>query len=522
MNTTKTEFARKRLAAAFIAPSRRNIWFGWLLLSAAVFLIQLNTLEIDPLINQNDVQIVDYGRTALNPSSDWSLTWGVRADAPLLAFSYLTPVMQELAYRITQPSDLGPRWLALLGAVFAATCALGWLMARNTPPLVALALASMFLVDPVFSYLYRGGRVDGWLFASAMGSCWLVRRATVRGRRGDPIGLPMFGAGVLFALTPFLWPSAPLLAPLVLAECFYFARSLKAHSDLGIGHGWGRSALHFSLGGLVALAGLLVPILWHLATYVESTKVILEVEHLHAANQLSIVDMFLVYDPLFFILMLTAIVVRRESWLLLGFGLALLLIYQTQVYLPRIIYFLPYFMAFIGFACSGVKTGRSGRAKQLTLNTLLILSLGWNVAQVLVIKPIVAASLMPANSPEPLTSGLSDAVGAGPWRVMLEAWPAYYAGRSLGWKMYLAGDLLSDEEYSHFISTMDFVLTREHSWFGLSDRRLKAAGFELKTVLRFSKPDAPAAGWWADLLSLPPTGYKPIKIYKKSPSAPDR
>ena len=160
--------------------SIRSISVGWFVLCMIVCCIHLMTLELDPLTYQDEVQIVDYGRVILNPSTDWALTWYVQGDHPVIPFSYLGKLIQEAAFNLTATSGLGPRYLAMFGGVLAATCALGWLIVRNTPPIFALVLGFAFLIDPIFSDIYRGGRIDGWAIAASLGACWLLRLAASR------------------------------------------------------------------------------------------------------------------------------------------------------------------------------------------------------------------------------------------------------------------------------------------------------------------------------------------------------
>jgi hypothetical protein len=478
--------------------------------------IHLITLEIDPLTYQDEVQIVDYGRVMLAPSSsDWALTWDVQEASPILPFSYPGAVMQEIAFRATAPSGLGPRYLTMIAAVIAATCALGWLMARNTPPIISLILAFVFLVDPIFSEIYRGGRIDGWAIAACLGSCWLLRVAMIRGGQGNSIKVQTFTAGALLVLSFFLWPSAAILVPLVLLECYRLARLLNQLQTKASENSWIETAFYFAVGGLIALMVLFIPIAWNMKVFLSSAKAIFELQRFGAVIQHSIIDLFLVYDPVLFVTTLVAFAVRREAGMLIAFAFALLLVYQTAIYLPRVLYFAPYFMAMIAYSCSNPLDGGGYRYAKLSLKVLLVLLVSWNVSQVLVINPAIAEAQRPANTPQQFLPALKEVIGPGPYRVLLTEFPEYYAGRALGWHMYLSNSPVPGKEYTEFLSTMDYIILREKPKTSATSGKLEAAGFKLKSTIHFASPKRSVTGWWSFKLSVPQSVYPAINIYQK-------
>ena len=477
--------------------------------------IHLITLEIDPLTYQDEVQIVDYGRVILNPSSDWALTWYVQGDHPVIPFSYLGKLMQEVAFRITAPSGLGPRYLAMIGAVLAATCALGWLIVRNTPPIIALVLAFVFLVDPIFSDIYRGGRIDGWAIAACLGSCWLLRVAHTRAVAGRPLIAQAFAAGALLSVSLFLWSSAAMLVPLVLLEFYYLARSISQSQTSACESSWIKAAFYFVIGGGIALVILFIPIVLNLNVYLSSARSIFELQKFSAVIQHSIIDLFMVYDPFLFFAAVVAFAIRREAGMLIAFFFALMLAYQTAIYLARVLYFVPYLLAIIGFTCSNLLNGSYHRYVNFSLQSLLVLLVGWNVSQVLVIRTAIAEAQRPANEPQQLLSALKEAIGPGSYRVLLLEWQAYYAARALGWNMYISSNRLSGEEYIKFMSTMDYVILRDKPMTRATSARLEPAGFELKSSISFASPKKSEIGWWRFKLNVPQRTYPTINIYHK-------
>jgi hypothetical protein len=495
--------------------SSRRIWTSWLFICLTVCSIHLVTLEINPLISQDEVQILDYGRVLLNQSSDWALTWYVQGDHPILPFNYPGAVMQEAAYLVTAPSVLGPRYFALIGAVLAATCALGWLMARNTPPIMSLVLAFVFLVDPIFSEIYRGGRIDGWAIAACLGACWLLRVSLIHAEVGRTIKVQVLAAGALLAIAFFLWPSAAVLAPLVILELFYLARVLNRLQLNTSKSSWIKSVFYFSSGGLIALMFMLLPIAWNMEVYLSSAIASFELQKFIAIIQHPIVDLFLVYDPFLFITVLVAFAIRREVGVLVAFIFALLLVYQTAIYLPRVLYLIPYFIVMIGYSWSKPLEGGYHRYSKIFLQVILVLLVSWNSAQVLVIRPKIAEAQRPANEPQQFMPALEEAIGYGAYRVLLKEWQAYYAGRALGWKMYLSSNPIADEEYIQFLSTMDYIILREKPKTRATSGKLDVAGFELQTTIRFESPVKSETGWWGMKLTVPQKVYPTIKVYQK-------
>ena len=100
--------------------------------------VHLITIRISPVIWQDEVQIVDYGRVFLEPGTPWSVSFTPEG-GPLGRVSYIGSLGQELAYRATGRSMAGPRVLSFLGALLAAYAAFRWLSLRNGLPVAALS-----------------------------------------------------------------------------------------------------------------------------------------------------------------------------------------------------------------------------------------------------------------------------------------------------------------------------------------------------------------------------------------------
>src|SRR5688572_18491007 len=96
----------------------------WLLILFLAFLLQSLTISYLPSIGQDEVQITDYGRLSVYPSSNWSMTWMIGDEKPLLLWSYLGPLISEVAFHIGGPSGTSTRIASLIGGLAAASMAL--------------------------------------------------------------------------------------------------------------------------------------------------------------------------------------------------------------------------------------------------------------------------------------------------------------------------------------------------------------------------------------------------------------
>ena len=138
----------------------------------------------------------------------------------------------------------------------------------------------------------------------------------------------------------------------------------------------------------------------------------------------------------------------------------------------------------------------------------------FNTYQVLLKRPAIAVSQHPANDPQQLLAAMEDVIGTGPYRVLLEEWQFYYAGRDLGWHMFLHSNPVDEQQYIEFLSSMDYVIMRaEQGWYGVHDK-LEPAGFEFSSALSFA---APASSRMLGLdVNVPQVFYPTIHIYEKA------
>ena len=497
-----------------------QVWIFWLTAGVLIVAIQLATLKLYPVILQDGVQILDFGRVFLDPSTTWSTGWLVHESRPMLPVSYLGGAIQELAYAATAPSIMGVRVLSVISALLASACALGWLMARGTPRLPAFILSMAFLLDPIFNVSYREGRVDGWAFAACFAVCWMLRTALNRAERGSEIRWLVFLAGVLLAASPFFWISAGFLLPLMVLEFFclllFYWRFRKENGWAGL-----RSVIFwFTAGGVISAAVLLLPIMIQWEHYAVSLEVSIALQKTAAVIQRSLIDMFLLYDPLIIVAALVSLLARREWGVIIALTVALAMMYQTMVYPQRIMYLLPYFAAIAGGACAILSLNRSMVRRRIIVYGALAFLLAWNMSITLVKRPVIALHQKQARSPENIQAALADAIGPGPYRVLLEEWDPYFAARGLGWKIYkpFGRFVQASPDYRQLLESMDYVILRkEFLWMKVDLDLLEASGFELHSQVTFPQPASSEISWGPFSFRGSETIYEDLSIYHKAP-----
>jgi hypothetical protein len=130
------------------------VWTAWMLLVLAIHAL---TLSISPPVWQDEVQIIDFGRTAIDPGTDWSISWNTVTDSAVIHPLYLGGLIQNVAFSLSNYNILFPRLLSALGAIVASTSCLLFLLSLGHDRLRSGVLSSIFLLDPIFVAGYRGG-----------------------------------------------------------------------------------------------------------------------------------------------------------------------------------------------------------------------------------------------------------------------------------------------------------------------------------------------------------------------------
>lgn len=519
---TSMPLSGKKPGSSPVTPGR-SLWLFWVASCLLILAVHSLTLTIDRQVNQDEVQILDLGRTVLNPSTDWALSWDENHSIAVLPIAYLGPVVQELTYQISAPSIVGPRLVAVFAALFAATALLGWLLARGVVPWFAVLLALAFLLDPMFADTYRQGRIDGWAIAAALFACWQLVRARHNVLASRPWKIHLILAAVAFTLSPFLWPSAPILAPLVALELWTLCRAAFLYQGSRNWRLAGDLCLYFCATCCLALLLLLIPIATHWEAYwlgIQSTATVQAAAAI--ATQIPVLQLFAVYDPLILIAGLLALVMRRDWGLLLAFLIAVAMIHLTMIYQARVIYLLPYIHLAIAIASKSNASSHLLNRFLPVMHTLVAACFVWGVVSVLVLRPIHAFLQGPANDLKVVNSAFERVIGAGPKNVLVEEWSAYYAGRDLNWKIYFSLAPLDYPDYVEFIQKMDYAIVRESPIIYFKTNAVaRKLEFEEAAVVHFPEGKPLRIPVGVTSFVLPASQYPSVRIYR-NPDLKDR
>src|SRR5438045_3633725 len=133
MMSLKVIASRSFLQPVRVAETRtwdsRLFWGKWLLIMVLVTMLFSLTLTVAPFVHMDELVIVDLGRIMLHPQTDWSIAWIAERNQPAFFIFYLGPVLQEISYQLL--GQYGPRIIALLGALLAATIVVKWLLVKG-------------------------------------------------------------------------------------------------------------------------------------------------------------------------------------------------------------------------------------------------------------------------------------------------------------------------------------------------------------------------------------------------------
>ena len=446
--------------------SPRHAWSLWLAILFITVAVHSLTLTISPTIWQDEVEIVDYGRTALWGSDQgWSVNWSVKG-RPVLAFNYLGCVLQELACRLTAMTEVGPRLASVLGAIFAGTAMLGWFLKRGVKPIAALASASLLLLDPVFAQSYRGARVDCWVFGFIFLTCWLIWLAmAVEGRSGRlRLNLFLVAAGVCLALAGLCWPSAILLVPLVMHEFFsaFRVRFTRKHMVLLL-----YPLLTLAGSAFVTLLLFLAPVCNSIMAALQDLNNVVSITSGHASvlSGMQAVAESYRLSPWLLLLGLVSFVIPANRLLGVAFVLALLGVIATHPYIHRALYLLPYLL--LGFSGIIALLMIHGHSRPVFLKAslaALAILLVWSSALTLGMRTWNALRQREFRSPDRLMEVAQSSIGKQAVSVYTHPSEFYYVGRRLGWRQFnfIDADVARNPGIlANILPQMQYVILRE-------------------------------------------------------------
>ncbi len=464
--------------------SIRRLWVYWLVILTTVFLIHMLTLTISPPW-ADEAQIIEHGRLLpFDPHSTWSSNWWSTANRPILFWSYLGPALQEMTYKLKMPLPYGPRLASLFGAMIAATASIGWLLAIKTYRPISLILGLVFLLDYIFVQSYRSARVDCWALAFCFGACWALRYAMSQMQEGRAFRFAVAMGACMAATAFFVWPSAVLTYPLILAELLVLLR--EEYSMRQSGASILRSVLAFVISGLAMTALLLIPI-WHLHKIVFN-----DIGPILRASQppynlslqiISLLDSFK-FSQLLPFSALIGFIWRRSSLMAWMAILVFVYILSTRLYVDRLIYLLPYAIGLIGGAYQiPFMFNANAKTRRLITHVGLSLLIVGSISMSMIIRPAIALSQRDERDPNILFNMGRQSIGDGPYRVYLGAWEFYFVGRGLGWHMFNEYVDQSRNDHLTLLSSVDYAIFPRKDVDADLESLLLKAGLHFKKVL---------------------------------------
>ncbi len=415
--------------------SKNRFWITWILAVTLIFFVHCLTLTISPTVWQDEVQIIEYGRLVLERNTDYSINWLTSQNKPLFPLCYLGPLIQELAFKITNLSIIGTRILSLLGAIVASTNLLGWLLASQINKKISFILAIIFLLDPMFVQSYKGDRIESYVFALCFGACWILK--TVQNdienntNQKNHIFLCIL-AGSLTSMAFFIWPSAVILYPLIF---FQFLNLIFSIHNLP----HKRNLIIATIcAGIMTAILLIIPIYTEIINAVLNTKNFTKNTAGGLTNFTDIKAWLVVFtlSPFLPLIALFSLIYNKQKLLGSMTIFAVTLVLVTQVYLFRAIYLLPYIIYIVSLLYQNSPKLQSNKINSRLKNSFLIIALIWCISLSIFVRPITALSQKTGRNPDLLVNAARSSIGTGQKRVLLGVYEFYYPGRILGWKTF--------------------------------------------------------------------------------------
>lgn len=442
-----------------------NIWLTWLLIASIVFLIHCLTLTISPIVYPDEAMIIEYGRITLEPNTDWSILWSMKKDGPLFMPFYLGTTLQELAFRFSNFSMIGPRLSSLVGGLTAATTALGWLLSCKTPKHIGLLLSTIFLLDPLFVFSYRSGRVDCWVIALCFGACWLLRTAK-NNIENTKLTINITICSASLAVTAFfIWPSAVIVYPLVIVEIV----RLLYESVITFRH-WQQAFKLIAalvLGGIITLIIIVIPI-WDKLFMSFTNLTTISGGSSNISNRLfsllnfaPLVSSFTI-SGLLPVVTVATLFFRRDRFLFTSALFATTVVLMTNPYHFRVVYLLPYFVGIIA-SLYNHKNARYNNRKNFYLVAYisLIILLIWASVISLLLRPSLALTQQEPRDYTTIVDVAKSEIGINQ-KVYIPSYQFYYAGRLLGWKLFAPfqndGTIWNDNQSRLFLEKVDHAI----------------------------------------------------------------
>jgi hypothetical protein len=245
----------------------------------------------------------------------------------------------------------------------------------------------------------------------------------------------------------FVWPTAAFLFPLVAAETL----SLEAGR-----RGLLNSLALLALGMALATVLILIPV-WASAPaaardFVSFSAGVVRFDLV--SNPLTLGRILFLANPILLFLLIPAMVTVNR-WALIAFLLALLGVLSSSTYTHRAVYLLPYLYSLLA------QCGSKFYWSTTKLHRVLVVSAGalllWSGTISLVARTELAMIQRESRNPAVLLAE-SAGIHASSGSLVFLPWEFYYAGRRLGWHMYIPYATYSENQLRSLYGRMDYAI----------------------------------------------------------------
>jgi hypothetical protein len=360
-------------------------------------------------------------------------------------------------YRLTG-GFIASRIIMLLSLPVCALLTFLWLKEKKYGITAALATSLLLLVDPNATICVRWYRPDIWCVCSILLSSLLISKSKSSSR---PSMLLMF-AGGLGALAFFFWITSILILPVIFLE-LYDNRSAAGT------RAFFKSLMIIVFGSIITTAVLLLPLCPYIPDIVNQYLKKSEIATLTTSQNASVAMVFArmndfikisLRSPFVWSAAVAGIFIRRKyAAYTIAFTATVVFIILTRVYHLRMIYLIPYLFL---FTAAFVEHFISSSQKILSMSARLF-SIGALCFGFLLSVVALNYAAWPEKNTLPIfTDKLKQAIPMIEPNVCILDFEheCYYAGRSLGWKMYSTSQrtLVLKKEYIKFLDQMDAVI----------------------------------------------------------------
>jgi hypothetical protein len=331
-----------------------------------------------------------------------------------------------------------------------------WLRSRGVPDTPATALATLFLIDPVFVQGYRGARIDGWVMALMLAACLLVRASRGSLVSGQAASRRTVAVGLLLVVAFFVWPSTVYLLPLVAVELFNAYRSLELATVVRRVAALTTGAV-FGFAACVVLAGGQFPAMFADSFLSQQayyrTPLTLAVVPIKIGELLSSFQQ----SPIVPLLAGAALLTGRNRLLGVATLFTVAAMIPSNIYVHRVVYLLPYLFGLLGSGWIKASAVPDRRWPAVVLGLAIL----WAASVSLVARPALALAAQAGRDPALIEQAAATMPALGSSRIFLGAWEFYYAGRTHGWKMIRPYGVFTPDQFERMYTEVDYALVPE-------------------------------------------------------------